>query len=45
VRRYEAYRVQLPSQCKGLNLDPSELSFSDYCVLVVGWLKKNPSPR
>jgi hypothetical protein len=45
VRRYEAFKAQLPSQCTGVNLDPSELSFLDVHVLVVGWLKKNPIPR
>ena len=42
VRRFEIFKRQLPSQCKELSLDPGELSFSDYCVLVVGWLRKNP---
>ena len=45
VRRFETFRAQLPSQCDELNLDPRELSFLDFRVLVVGWLKKNPSPR
>ena len=42
VRRFETFKRQLPRQCRELSLDPRELSFSDYCVLVVGWLKENP---
>jgi hypothetical protein len=40
--RYEAFRAQLPTQARVINLDHRELTFSDYALLVVGWLDRTP---
>lgn len=42
VRRYAVFRAQLPAQCKVEGLNPKNLEFNDYAILVVGWLKNNP---
>jgi hypothetical protein len=40
--RYSVFRKQLPRQAKAVNQNHRELTFSDYSVLVVGWLQENP---
>ncbi len=42
VARYEEFRAQLRTQCKDHGLNPKRLEFNDYCILIAGWLKKNP---
>jgi hypothetical protein len=42
VERYTTFRRELPSLCRGLSLDISNLEFNDYSRLVVGWLALNP---
>jgi hypothetical protein len=39
VTRYAEFRAQLPTQCKDNGLNPKQLEFNDYCILIVGWLK------
>jgi hypothetical protein len=40
VKRYLAFHRQLPRICREANLDPDELSFNDYVILAVAWLRK-----
>jgi len=40
-RRYEKFRKKLPSICRSLNLEPSEMIFNDYATVVGEWLKNN----
>jgi hypothetical protein len=43
VTRYQRFRMQLPALCKELGLNFRRLEFNDYSILVVGWLRINPS--
>jgi hypothetical protein len=40
VKRHLAFHRQLPRICREANLDPDELSFNDYVILAVAWLRK-----
>jgi len=40
--RYSSFTRQLSRQAKAAQLNPGELTFGDYIVLVVGWLEENP---
>ncbi|MGH9761621.1 MAG: hypothetical protein ACREDR_39105 [Blastocatellia bacterium] len=40
-RRYEMFKAELPLLCKELRLNPRELIFNDYLLLVSNWLKVN----
>jgi hypothetical protein len=40
--RYSRFENQLSRQARAAQLKPSELTFGDYTVLVVGWLEENP---
>jgi hypothetical protein len=39
--RYEVFRQELPSLCRGLQLSPAELTFVDYANIVKLWLSQN----
>ncbi|HET9590347.1 MAG TPA: hypothetical protein VFO91_16285 [Anaerolineales bacterium] len=41
-KRYVLFRKQLPALCKHHNMDCGDLSFNDYSIFVIGWLKANP---
>ncbi|MFL6262078.1 MAG: hypothetical protein ACJ76Y_20470 [Thermoanaerobaculia bacterium] len=40
--RYQVFRQELPSLCRGLRLSPDELTFVDYANIVKLWLGQNP---
>ena len=39
--RYLQLRLDLPAVARAANLDPQELNFLDYRMLVTGWLDEN----
>jgi len=39
--RYEEFQLEYPTLCDNFNLDPSEIIFNDYVLLVSEWLKIN----
>lgn len=43
VRRYHAFREELPEFCTQLSVEVSELTYRDYCSLVSTWLTKAPA--
>lgn len=42
ARRYRTYRRAITTLCKGLQLDPRRLTFTDDISLVTAWLDENP---
>ena len=40
AEKYKIFDEQLPVQCAGLELDPDDLTYNDFCTLVEGWLEK-----
>lgn len=40
--RYEFFETELPDLCSVLKLEPDNLIFNDYALLVSEWLKQNP---
>ena len=41
--RYQRFKKKLPHLCKALKLQPDQLIFNDYIMIVWEWLKKNQS--
>ena len=44
VDRYAAFRQELPDICRGADLDPTALTFTDYGGLVTAWLEAHSRP-
>lgn len=44
VDRYASFRQELPEICRGADLDPTALTFTDYGGLVTGWLEAHSRP-
>lgn len=42
IKRYAEFSAQLPPRCKSQGLNPRDLQFNDYSILVVGWIRVNP---
>jgi hypothetical protein len=42
LNRYNRFRAQLPSLCRQVHLNPSEITFNEHRRLVIGWLHTNP---
>lgn len=42
LRRYNLFKIDLPSMCTRFKLNPSDLTFNDYCNVVSVWLAANP---
>jgi hypothetical protein len=40
--RYRLFRRQLPALCAHQKIDHRDLSFNDYSIFVIGWLRANP---
>jgi hypothetical protein len=41
AKRYLGFRLDLPRMCASEKMDPRDLPFLDYRMLVVGWLAEN----
>lgn len=41
-QRYDQFQSDLPNQCRAVHLEPEELTFNDFVLLVSGWLQENP---
>jgi len=44
LRRFMDFRTELPGICQRFGLEPDELTFPDYCVIVTDWLAARPIP-
>ena len=44
VRRFTEFRAELPAICARFGLEPDELTFPDYCLIVTDWLAAARSP-
>jgi hypothetical protein len=42
VRRYHAFRAQLPGILAGLQIELDEMTFADYANIVAEWLVAQP---
>jgi hypothetical protein len=42
--RFTEFRAQLPGICHRFGLEPDELTFPDYCLIVTDWLAARPAP-
>ena len=42
MERYERFHRELPILCNELRLVRDDLTFRDYSIVTVGWLKDNP---
>lgn len=42
AQRYVRFRLDLPRMCRVEQIDVRDLSFLDYRMLVIGWLRENP---
>lgn len=40
--RFQRFQKELPALCASVHLEPGELIFSEYTILVSGWLKAHP---
>lgn len=44
LRQFTDFRSELPGICQRFGLEPDELTFPDYCVIVTDWLAARPIP-
>lgn len=44
AKRYADFRADLPRMCVRLLLEPDQLTFNDYVLIVEEWLKAHPIP-